>query len=646
MGMVPRLDKACRQRYGGVLVCALFFLVISCITRLALLLKTGSAADTGLASLAVVFAVGLFFDLVALSYAVIPLVLYVMLMPEVLLRRRFQRWLLCGGFGVAVFVLLFISASEWFFWDEFGVRFNFIAVDYLIYTNEVIGNIRESYPLPLILGGLLALTVALVWPLARRGYLTSWLGAKMPVRRRPLLGGLILLAPALSFVAVDSRLLPDLGNAYNRELAQNGPYAFGAAFRNNSLNYEDFYETLETRQAFAAARKLLATDNTTFLSDAPLDLTRQITASGPEKRWNVIQITVESLSASFFGTLGNGGLTPQLDRLLGESIAFTNFYATGTRTVRGMEALTLSVPPTPGHSMVRRPDNENLFTLGSLFQSRGYDTTFLYSGHGYFDNMNYFFSHNGFRVVDRASQPSEAITFANIWGACDEDLYRWVMTEADRSYADGKPFFHFVMTTSNHRPYTFPEGKVDSPQGHRSGAVLYTDYAIADFLQRARAKPWFANTVFVIVADHCANSAGRTELPLRKYQIPLIIYNPELFSPRRVDTPCSQMDYAPTLLGLLNWTYKSRFFGRDVLRLNAEDGRVLLGNIQALGYLREDLLTVLKPVRRHSAYQITPGTLEAVRGDVLPAKLNEAIAYYQTAGYLLDRHLYGKLDEP
>ena len=644
--MVVELDRACRQRYGGVLVFALLFLAISFCTRLVLLVKTGSGADWGVVPLAGAFMVGLFFDLVALSYAIIPAVLYVMLLPDALARQGWQRRLVTGCFGVAAFVMLFISASEWFFWDEFGVRFNFIAVDYLIYTNEVIGNIWESYPLLQIIGGLLALTLGVVWPLGRRGYLTFWLRSEMSLRRRLLTGVLVLLAPVLAFVAVDGRLLPDFSNAYNHELAQNGPYAFGAAFRNNSLNYEEFYETTEPRQAFAAARKLVATDNATFLSDGPLDLSRQITAVGPEKRWNVIQITVESLSATFIGALHQGELTPQLDRLFGESLVFTNFYATGTRTVRGMEALSLSVPPTPGNSVVRRPDNENLFSLGSLFQARGYDTTFLYSGHGYFDNMNYFFSHNGFRVVDRASQPSDAITFANIWGACDEDLYRWVMAEADRSYAVGKPFFHFVMTTSNHRPYTFPVGKVDSPQGHRSGAVRYTDFAIADFLQRARAKPWFANTVFVIVADHCANSAGRTELPLQKYQIPLIIYNPGLFSPRKVDTLCSQMDYAPTLLGLLNWSYKSRFFGRDVLRLDAADGRALVGSYQTLGYLRDHLLVALKPVRRHAAYQINPGTLEALRCDMPLDKLNEAIAYYQTAGYLLDRHLYGKLDEP
>ncbi len=646
------LDRMRRHRCGGVLVFSLLFLAVSFCTRVALLLQTGRAADHGPLPLAGVFAFGLLFDLAALSYVATPIALYVMLVPTGWLRLPFQRWAAIGLVGAALFVMLFISTSEWFFWDEFGARFNFIAVDYLIYTNEVIGNIQESYPMPLIMGGLLVVTVGLVLPLARYGYLTAWLRSEISWRQRLLIGSGLLLVTAVAFVAIDDGVLPEFRNAYNRELAKNGPHAFCAAFSRNSLSYEGFYETVERPQAFEAIRTLLAEDRSAFVSEDPLDLTRRITAAGPEKRWNVIQITVESLSASYVGGLGGsfgrkGSLTPELDRLIGESLTFTDFYATGTRTVRGMEALSLSVPPTPGQSMVRRPGNEDLFSLGAIFQARGYDTTFIYSGYGYFDNMNYFFSHNGFRVVDRGSPPDgTAVTFANIWGVCDEDLYGWVLAEADRSDAAGKPFFHFVMTTSNHRPYTFPAGKVDSPQGHRSGAVRYTDYAIADFLRRARAKPWFANTLFVIVADHCANSAGKTELPLSKYRIPLIIYNPGLIRPRVVDTMCSQMDYAPTLLGLLGWSYTSRFFGRDVLGLPPNDGRALIGTYQTLGYRRNDCLVALNPGRRHSAYQISPTTWDAVPCQTPPDLLEQAVAYYQTAGYLLDHHLYGKLDVP
>src|SRR6185295_3498593 len=197
--------------------------------------------------------------------------------------------------------------------------------------------------------------------------------------------------------------------------------------------------------------------------------------------------------------------------------------------------LALSLPPTPGQSIVRRPNNEQMFSLGSVFRSRGYDTACIYGGFGYFDNMNYFFEHNGYKIVDRASVPKSEITFGNVWGACDEDLFDWVLKEADFSYAKGKPFHHFVMTTSNHRPFTYPDGKIDIPSHTgRLGGVKYTDYAIGELLRKAREKPWFTNTLVVIVADHCASSSGKTALPVNGYAIPLFIYNPHLIQPRKV----------------------------------------------------------------------------------------------------------------
>lgn len=98
--------------------------------------------------------------------------------------------------------------------------------------------------------------------------------------------------------------------------------------------------------------------------------------------------------------------------------------------------------------------------------------------------------------------------FENAWGICDEDLYKQSLKYADSTYQKKQPFFQFVMTTSNHKPFTFPEGKIDLPQGTREGAVKYTDYALGKFLEKAKQQPWFKNTIFIVVADHCASSAG------------------------------------------------------------------------------------------------------------------------------------------
>ena len=644
-------QRVLQHRLGGVILFYLLFTGVALITRVALLVHSWSNVTVTPLKLAGTFLCGLGFDLVTASCAAIPLVLYLAVVPRRWMAHWLNYFLLAAGFFVATYVLLFGAVAEWFFWDEFGARFNFIAVDYLVYTTEVIANIRESYPMSRIFGGLLSASVAVFVVFWKWGGLRRWLdrATKLdtPWRARWTAAAALLALPALGTLALSNRLVPEFGNAYNQELAKNGLYSFAAEFRNNELRYDRFYDQLDHPQAFARARQLLTTTNSQFLSTNVTELSRLITNGGAAKRWNVMQITVESLSAKYLGVFGNAEkLTPNLDALARDGMLFTHLYATGNRTVRGMEALTLAVPPTPGQSIVKRPHNENLFSLGSVFRARGYDTKFIYGGYGYFDNMNYYFGHNGYDVLDRAQVPKEAITFANAWGACDEDAFRWAIQEADASHAKGKSFHHFIMTTSNHRPFTYPDGKIDLPSktSGRRGGVKYTDYAIGELIKQASTKPWFSNTLFVIVADHCAGSAGKSELPVKEYEIPLIIYNPQLVAAQRVEKLCSQIDVAPTILGLLNWTYQTRFYGEDVRLMPPERERALIANYQKLGLLQRDRLEILKPVRQQSSY-----AWDARSGELTsqPADKNlwaDAVAYYQTASHAFRHRLMGAMD--
>lgn len=633
----------------------IFFTVfagISFLTRVVLLVKAAHDVTWTL-SLGAAFFWGLVYDLGAAAFASLPLAVLLTLLPAGWLQRRWQQGL-AHGFGfVVIYLLLFGTVSEWTFWDEFGVRFNFIAVDYLVYTTEVIGNIRESYNMPLILGGVLAGATLLHWVVVRSGLPARWFAAPAEPFRQRLKAGAVWLAVALAFGSILSGdWLPDFKNNFNRELGKNGLWSLFAAFRNNELAYGQFYPTLPVDEAFAEVRREIARDPTAPPGADPRDTLRLVRNPGQELTPNVIQITVESLSADFLSIFNRASnLTPNLAAIAAQSLVFDNFYATGTRTDRGMEALTLAVPPTPGRSIVKRPHNEDLFTLGSVFRAKGYDTAFLYGGFGYFDNMNYFFGHNGYRVIDRNSVAKDDITFANAWGACDGDLFRWTLREADAGAAAGKPFHYFVMTTSNHRPYTFPEGKIDLPSkiSGRAGAVKYTDFAIGQFLRDAEKRPWFRNTVFVIVADHCASSAGKTELPVQNYHIPLIIYAPGgQVAPGHIRALTSQVDYAPTLLGLLNWSYPSRFFGRDVRRTDPAAGRILVGTYQKLGLLQGDDFIVLNPVRRQTQYRYDRASFGLTAQPLNPALLAQAVGYYQTASYLYEHRLYRALtpEEP
>ncbi len=635
--------KGLKTRFGGILLLFIIFVIISFISRTVLLGMSVSEVNTGIFSLLRVYIIGLFFDTVAFSYFMIPFVIFLMFASDRFFNSVFHKWFAYITYFIACAIILFNGASEYFFWEEFGVRYNFIAVDYLVYTTEVLTNIWESYPIPLLISAILLVDLGVIYLIFRNKLLVNSLQSKSTFRSRMITGTALLVLPILSFLIVNFSWAEKAQNRYNNELSKNGVYSLFAAFLNNELDYQTFYITHNNDQNFKRLRNLIKTDNSEFKNNNDLtDISHLVTNGAEEKRYNVLFVTVESLSGEFMEYLGSkkGKITPNLDTLVNNSLFFTNFYAVGTRTIWGLEAAALSAPPKPGQSVIKRPNSENMFSMGQLFKARGYDLKFIYGGNGYFDNMNYFFENNGYNIVDNSEIADNEVTFSNAWGVCDQDLFNKVLHESDISYAAGKPFLNLIMTTSNHRPFTYPEGVIDIPSGTgREGAVKYCDYAIGEFIRKASTKPWFSNTLIVIMADHCAGSAGQTELPFMQYQIPLIIYNPAILSPQRSDKLSSQIDVAPTLLALLNWNYESKFFGKDILKMKPEDERAFIANYQKLGYIKNDRLTILSPHQKVTSYKINRNTGAMKREAIDEEVVNEAVTYYQSASFVQKNRL-------
>ncbi len=614
------------------------FISISFISRTILLLTDFIQVDVGIFSILKLYGVGLFYDFVASVYYIIPLVIYLTVIPNRLFNTKIHKLIFLSFFFVATYLLIFNAVSEWFFWEEFGKRFNFIAVDYLVYTHEVIHNILESYPIPLLVSIIFIINSILFVLIVKKTSLFSRIfSSNQTFLQRAKIAVIFLLLPILFFNVLDRQNLSEISdNQYNNELAKNGFYSLFSAFRNNTLDYDKFYKTKETSIVMNHL------DELEHFNDKHLKVLTN--GATEELKYNVMLIMVESLSAEYMGVFGDDhNLTPHLDTLTQKSLFFDHLYATGTRTVRGMEAVTLSVPPTPGSSIVKRPDNHNMFSAGFVFREKGYENKFIYAGYGYFDNMNDFFSNNGFNVVDRSNFNVEEISFANVWGVCDGDLFDKALKESDKSYTENKPFFNFIMTTSNHRPYTYPEGKIDIPSHTgRDGGVKYSDYAIHDFLEKAKSKPWFKNTIFVIVADHNGGSAGKSDLPLWRYKIPLIVYAPNIIEPKVIHKLSSQVDIMPTLFAMMKWKYKSKFYGNDILDSKFKE-RAFIGTYQKLGLVKEKNLFVLEPNKSIRQYNITNETLrneEYKETDtVSPKDELDTVTYYQSASYFYKNHL-------
>jgi phosphoglycerol transferase MdoB-like AlkP superfamily enzyme len=508
----------------------------------------------------------------------------------------------------------------------------------------------QSYPVIPIFSALFIVAGLITYIIVRRS--RSYIDSIPTFVQKIQLSGIYLTLFGLSLVAIPFlSAQQNSQNIFANELEANGIYKFFLAFKNSELDYFKFYKTLPEKEAYA----LLQEQIPEISGETSL---RKIQSEAVENHKNVVLITIESYSADFMKVYGNEqNLTPFLDSLATKSLLFTNFYAVGNRTVRGLEAVTLCFPPTAGESVVKREDNKNKFSTGNIFKQKGYNVKYFYGGDAFFDNMEDFFTGNGYGIVDKKTFTPEEITFANVWGVCDEDMYNKAIKVMNNEAKEKKPFFNHIMTVSNHRPFTYPNNKIDIPGDAKSrdGGVKYTDYAMKKFFEMAKKQSWYVNTVFVILADHCASSAGKTELPVDKYRIPAMIFSPGFIQPQKHTNLMSQIDIMPTVFGLLNFNYQSKFYGQDVLKPDYKP-RALIATYQDLGLIKDNVLTIISPKQQVKQFQLTlkkeqktapdfqiyydQNPLIKERTDLV----KQTISYYQTASDMLKKKKYQKVN--
>ena len=558
-------------------------LSIPLLGRLALIMTRLS--DLGGADVSALMVIGTRLDAVVAGALTAPLALLALTLPSSTWAKKTLVW--CGTLGLAFLALC--ELGGWFFFSHFDLRPNYLVLEYGA-DSEVIKAMFVAYPWVCIVLAVLVFGVISKRLLARtlRG------SPKKTLRDRLATAGVLIVAALCIRGTFDHRALnPSLAafssNRLTNEIAGNGvlnvAYELAQQIKKIYGRVEDVAGHMSAPDAFSFARARLEGSGE-FIENTKNPLLHRV-VGGPQKNLNVVIVVMESFTARLGGAWGGElSLTPSCDRWAAKGLLLENCFATGEHGVRCFEAVLSSYPPLPVVSVVRRPQARagGFATLASTLKHRGYETAFYYGGQGIFDLMRGFLVPNGYDSFFEKGDFDD-VTFRGSWGVCDEDVFRRIDRDLTSHHARGKPFFATFMTVSFQFPYTYPAGKclktppgTVPPAGFKAEELnnyLYADWAVGDFLDKASTRDYFRDTIFVFVGDHGIHLRGIDLVPLNEYRVVCFILAPGL-EPRRMNRPISQMDIAPTLLGLLGGEWKTPFFGRDFLAPTTQPPRALM----------------------------------------------------------------------
>lgn len=574
-------------------------------------------------------------DLILLGYfLVIPLMLAPLLahgFSANLWRRFTMVWTFC-----ALIFIVFMELATPQFIMQFDVRPNRLFIEYLSYPNEVIATLWNGFRIAVVLGmtGTIALSVLLFRVLhSTSSQLTMW-SAKKVLLIWPILFVLVFfqIRSTTAHRPANTALFALTGDAMVNSLIINSPWSVLDALHGmrKEANSSEIYGSMERDQILSLVKSASWLQGLEFTSQELPTLHRQPAAIARDKPLNLVIVLEESLGATFVQSLGGVPVTPELEKLKHEGWWFEQLYATGTRSVRGIEAVVAGFPPTPARSVVKLSlAQQGFYTLALGLGKQGYHTEFVYGGEAHFDNMRGFFTGNGFqKIVDRADMQPE---FEGSWGASDEDLFDKSLERLAQLHAAGKPFFSLIFSSSNHEPFEFPDGKItlhDSNKQTVNNAVKYADFALGKFIAQAKKQDYWKDTVFVIVADHDTRVYGDTLVPIKKFHIPGLILGADI-KPKRIRPIASQIDLGPTLLSLLGVSSAHPMIGRDFARDSDSPGRALIQFDNYFAWLEGNSATILRPGQPAllASYDSTNGNVQIDEHPPTAKQIQNAMAH-------------------
>ncbi|WP_373863236.1 LTA synthase family protein [Vibrio diazotrophicus] len=592
---------------------------------------------------------GLRVDFASVSYLfILPALLTSFLSGDHVIGRVWN-WILRIWITAGLWLVVYMEAATPPFIIEYDLRPNRLFVEYLIYPKEVFGMLWSGYKLELFLGlavSFIALIVGWKWSASLVKSLTypRWywrpliavavvavclMGARSSLGHRPL-------NPAMVAFAADPLV---------NDLTLNSSYSviFAAKQMGSEASAFEFYPKMDKQLIVEQIKDSMNINSKAFADNQKPTLANHVASyTGPRK--NVVILLLESHGARYVKSLGGIDASPNLDKLIQEGWAFTRMYATGTRSVRGIEAVTTGFSPTPARAVVKLGKSQtNFFTIANLLKANQYHTQFIYGGESHFDNMKSFFLGNGF--VDMQDFPTfSSPKYVGSWGASDQDLF----TKADEQFAQlsktEQPFFSLVFTSSNHSPFEYPDSVIEpynQPKQTAENAVKYADYALGEFVEKAKKSKYWNNTVFAVIADHDARATGTLPVPIGHFKIPAVIFGGGI-EPQMDDRLVSQIDLVPTLLSLAGISSQNPMIGHDLTHeVPVEKQRAMMQRDKNFAWMTADNeVVVIQPEKGISTYTYNPNEDSLTAAPLSEATVIKAHANAMWGNLAFDNNYY------
>jgi phosphoglycerol transferase MdoB-like AlkP superfamily enzyme len=534
--------------------------------------------------------------------------------------------------SMSMFIYFFVEISNIGFMYQFFARINYIFIEHLDNYIEIFSMSFKLYPLYF----LISLFLILFFSYKMYIYFNNDIKntkIKSKLIFFPFIFILLLIGMRSSF---DSST-PNRGfytfsntNVYN-EIANNSIFSilYDTYLAKKEKKYH--YGDISGKEAISNIKNIYHIKN----NNNTLERLQKSNFTGNK---NIILVILESFGHSNVGYLGGRKLTENIDKLIQNSLYFTNMYAVGTRTSWGISSVLTSLYPIATREYIKALKSQKDFnTIARVLKQFNYSNTFLYSGDINFDNMKYFLKSNGYDNVYGKNSFNPNLT-KYTWGYSDEDLYNRAI---DIIKKQKKPYFLTLLTMSSHEPFDYPKGKTppykDAPLKSMQNAIKYSDYAIGKFIYNLKKEGLLKNTVIGFIADHNENAYNKKDVAIDKYKIASFILDSKYTNnAKKYDKIASQIDFAPTLLDIAGISTNISTMGASILKVK-RNSAILLAKRRNFAYLKEDSFVIYKPNNKPKTYNYNFNKISNINKNIL-----EGLSYIQGASYLYENNLYKK----